>query len=190
MLLVWLTSLSGGFHLPQASPISATFLDPALHPQTMEAVWHYYKSNKAILLKLNAENEQYLNVWGARFQNRQAASQQNMPNHAGSFGPLATHFQGFPQNIAYQGPGTQIQGPLAFAPNLNPSFAGMDQSPFRPSFVQQPAQHRSKGTSFGSHSISTSQGRAEHAGNPNRHSSLQESLMKNDVTNSGRVGQM
>lgn len=56
-----------GLHIPQASPMSPTFLDPGLVPQTLEAVYNCYARNQVIIMNMNNENERFLTQWSAKF---------------------------------------------------------------------------------------------------------------------------
>ena len=59
-------SLSG-LHIPQVSPMSPTFLDPGLLPQTLEAVYNCHARNQVIIMNMNNENERFLTQWSAKF---------------------------------------------------------------------------------------------------------------------------
>lgn len=58
--------LLSGLHIPQ-TPMSPTFLDPGLVPQTLEAVYNCYARNQVIIMNMNNENERFLTQWSARF---------------------------------------------------------------------------------------------------------------------------
>lgn len=56
-----------GLHIPQGSPMSPTFLDPGLVPQTLEAVYNSYARNQVIIMNMNNENERFMTQWTAKF---------------------------------------------------------------------------------------------------------------------------
>ena len=57
-----------GLHIPQVSPMSPTFLDPGLVPQTLESVYDCYARNQVIIMNMNNENERFLTQWSAKFK--------------------------------------------------------------------------------------------------------------------------
>ena len=56
-----------GLHLPERSPLSPSFLDPTLVPQTLDAVLYMYQKNKALINQWNWENERYFATWFVKF---------------------------------------------------------------------------------------------------------------------------
>lgn len=92
-----------GFHLPQASPISPSMIDPSLIPQTYESVVHFYNANKAILTQLWTENERYLYVWGTHFNrsmNPQYVREANSVMQGGPGGAVGERREGFSRDQA------------------------------------------------------------------------------------------
>ncbi|CAD6570319.1 MAG: hypothetical protein ASARMPREDX12_003450 [Alectoria sarmentosa] len=88
-----------GLHIPQASPMSPTFLDPGLVPQTLEAVYHCYARNQVIIMNMNNENERFLTQWTAKFHGQRPQDPAAMPGVI----PLITGRQAAPLGSIHHG---------------------------------------------------------------------------------------
>ena len=86
-----------GLHIPQASPMSPTFLDPGLVPQTLEAVYNCYARNQVIIMNMNNENERFLTQWTAKFH---VPRPQDVPQESRPRPPSQTRFEGMPELAA------------------------------------------------------------------------------------------
>ena len=56
-----------GLHLPVRSPMSPSFLDPNLVPQTLDSVYAHYRANHITILRMHEENEDFLTSWTTKF---------------------------------------------------------------------------------------------------------------------------
>ena len=56
-----------GLHLPVRSPMSPSFLDPNLVPQTLDSIYAHYRANRITILQMHEENEDFLTNWTTKF---------------------------------------------------------------------------------------------------------------------------
>lgn len=56
-----------GLHLPERSPMSPSFLDPNLVPQTLDSIYAHYRANHITILQMHEENEDFLTSWTTKF---------------------------------------------------------------------------------------------------------------------------
>ena len=59
--------LLAGLHFPVRSPMSPSFLDPSLVPQTLDSVYAHYRTNRITIMQMHDENENFLTNWTTRF---------------------------------------------------------------------------------------------------------------------------
>ena len=59
--------LLAGLHLPVRSPMSPSFLDPNLVPQTLDSIYAHYRANRITIMQMHDENEDFLTSWTAKF---------------------------------------------------------------------------------------------------------------------------
>ncbi len=59
--------LLAGLHFPVRSPMSPSFLDPNLVPQTLDSVYAHYRTNRITIMQMHDENENFLTSWTTKF---------------------------------------------------------------------------------------------------------------------------
>ena len=59
--------LLAGLHLPVRSPMSPSFLDPNLVPQTLDSIYAHYRANRITIMQMHDENENFLTSWTTKF---------------------------------------------------------------------------------------------------------------------------
>ncbi|KAM0803426.1 hypothetical protein BDR22DRAFT_886795 [Usnea florida] len=144
-----------GLHIPPASPMSPTFLDPGLVPQTLEAVHSCYARNQVIIMNMNNENERFLTQWSAKFQvpkfqvpeSQQSVMPGATPQVTGQrAAPFGSIHHGYmsqesrpwtPSQARFEGPPEQVaqrQQPRPFNAGPNPSYfkQGHNKAPSHP----------------------------------------------------------
>ena len=147
-----------GLHLPVRSPMSPSFLDPNLVPQTLDSIYAHYRANRITILQMHEENEDFLTSWTTKFglarpqglpvtpmpQYMNGNGQQARPitniHHGQGQGQLCPHHEKLRlQEDGQDAPVTQVQesdNRLFHNQHLGPRpFAFREQEPF-----QAPAQ--------------------------------------------------